>query len=191
MQALESELGHSGYVALLNHVELPQFLQTSPPDNLERNFDFAHVARLNRGLEVLYGPRGARNLATRSGRVFFSLGLKKFGILASIGDLTLRAVPLATKLKMGLSAVARVFTQVSDQTCRSEEMRLHFVYHIEQCPVCWGRSTREPIDHFHVGTLQEAMRWIGGNLDFRVTQTKCRAMGDVGCAFRIDKEPIR
>lgn len=191
LQALEETMGRQGLNALLNHTQRPFFITELPPDNLEREFDFAHVACLNQGLEELYGPRGARGLAVRSGRAFFRLGREEFGVLAGLGDLALRAMPLHTKLKLGLRAVTRIFSQFSDQDGSIEEVRLYYLYHVIQCPVCWGRRAQQPIDHFHVGVLEETMRWASRDLDFRVVQTQCAAMGDGHCVFRIDKEPLK
>ena len=51
----------------------------------------------------------------------FARGLKGFGALAGVGDLAFKVLPLSTKLKIGVPAVARIFTQFSDQSSRVEE----------------------------------------------------------------------
>lgn len=189
--AMEEVMGRNGLNALLNLVELRQFINETPPDNLEKEFDFAHVSNLLKGLDEIYGPRGGRGLALRGGRAIFSRGLKQFGALAGVGDLAFKVLPLQTKLKIGVPAVARIFTQFSDQQSRVEEYDDHFLYYIERCSMCWGRETDRPLCHVAVGILQETLRWISGGLEFRVDIVECIGQGSKAGVLRIDKEPIK
>lgn len=191
LTSLEEVMGRNGLNALLNLVSLQQFIQEPPPDNLEREFDFAHISNLNKGLEEIYGPRGGRGLALRGGRAIFSRGLRQFGALAGVSDLAFKVLPLKTKLKIGIPAVARIFTQFSDQTSHVEEFDDHFIYTIEQCSMCWGQQADRTICYIAVGILQETLRWVSGGLEFRVDEIECKAKGDENCVFRIDKEPIK
>ncbi|MCA9975441.1 MAG: 4-vinyl reductase [Anaerolineales bacterium] len=189
--SMEEVMGRNGLNALLNLTEMRQFIQEPPPDNLERQFDFAHIANLTQGLDEIYGPRGGRGLALRGGRAIFSRGLKQFGALAGIGDLAFKVLPLQTKLKIGVPAVARIFTQFSDQTSRVEEYDDHFLYYIDRCSMCWGREATRPICYIAVGILQESLRWVSGGLEFRIEEIECIAMGAKSCVFKIDKDPIK
>ncbi len=189
--AMEEVMGRNGLNALLNLVELRQFINETPPDNLEKEFDFSHISNLLRGLDEIYGPRGGRGLALRGGRAIFSRGLKQFGALAGVGDLAFKVLPLQTKLKIGVPAVARIFTQFSDQQSRVEEYDDHFLYYIERCSMCWGRETDRPLCHVAVGILQETLRWISGGLEFRVDIVECIGQGHKAGVLRIDKEPIK
>jgi hypothetical protein len=191
LAAMEEVMGRNGLNALLNLTDMRQFIHELPPDNLEREFDFAHISNLNKGLEDIYGPRGGRGLALRGGRAIFSRGLKQFGALAGVGDLAFKVLPLRTKLKIGVPAVARIFTQFSDQTSRVEEFDDHFLYYIDRCSMCWGREIDHPICFIAVGILQEALRWVSGGLEFRVDEIKCIAESAEACVFKIDKEPIK
>ena len=74
LTSLEEVMGRNGLNALLNLVELREYIQNAPPDNLEREFNFSNISNINRGLEEIYGPRGGRGLALRSGRAIFSRG---------------------------------------------------------------------------------------------------------------------
>jgi predicted hydrocarbon binding protein len=99
-------------------------------------------------------------------------------------------VPLSLKLKVGLPAMAQVFSEVSDQSSRVEERGGNYMYVIERCPVCWGRKSDKPICHAAVGLLQEGLRWVSGGKEFRVEEMKCVAIGDETCDFMIYKDPI-
>ena len=102
-----------------------------------------------------------------------------------------KVLPLQTKLKIGVPAVARIFTQFSDQTSYVEEFDDHFLYTIDRCSMCWGQETDRPICFIGVGILQETLRWVSNGLEFRVDQIACKAMGDEACIFKVDKEPIK
>lgn len=191
LASMEEVMGRNGLNALLNLTQMQNFIQEPPADNLEKQFDFINIATLTRGLEEIYGPRGARGLALRGGRAIFSRGLQYFGPLAGVGDLAFKMLPLQAKLKIGVPAVARIFSQFSDQTSRVEEFEDHFLYFIDRCSMCWGRKTERPICFIAVGILQEALRWVSGGLEFRIEEISCVATGASSCVFRIDKEPIK
>jgi hypothetical protein len=188
--AMEEIMGKNGLNAVLNMAKLSNLIDNYPPDNLDKEFDFSAYSSLNGALEEMYGPRGGRGLALRAGRASFARGLQGFGALAGVGDLAFKVLPLGAKLKMGLPAMAGIFTQVSDQISRVEEKDDHFVYVIERCPVCWGRRADKPVCHAAVGLLQEGLRWVSGGKEFRVDELTCVAMGDKNCTFAVYKEPV-
>ncbi len=190
LQAMEEVMGKNGLNAVLNMAKLPEYIQAYPPDNLDREFDFADYAALNQALDDIYGPRGGRGLALRAGRASFSRGLKNFGALAGVGDLAFRVLPLTAKLKIGIPAMARIFTQFSDQTSTVEEFSDHYIYIIHKCPVCWSRRGDKPLCHAAVGLLQEGLRWVSGGHEFKVDEISCIAVGDPTCIFHINKEPV-
>ncbi len=190
IMAMEDVMGKNGLNAILNLAGLKTYIDNYPPDNLDRQFDFADFTALNAALEDLYGPRGGRGLALRAGRACFSQGLKNFGALAGVGDLAFKVLPLVAKLKIGIPAMATVFTNFSDQVSLVAEHDDHYTYTITKCPVCFGRTADKPVCHAAVGLLQEGLRWVSGGHEFRVVETECHAKGDPNCVFVIYKEPI-
>lgn len=190
LQAMEDVMGKNGLNAILNLAGLTHMAENYPPDNLERQFDFADYSSLNGALEEMYGPRGGRGLALRAGRASFAQGLKNFGALAGAGDLAFKVLPLGAKLKVGIPAMAKIFSQVSDQESTSEERETEYLYHIHRCPVCWGRKSDKPMCHAAVGLLQEGLKWVSGGHEFKVTESACIGLGDERCTFIIQKAPI-
>lgn len=189
--AMEEVLGRNGLHALLNLADMQEFARELPPDDLKKAFDFAHISNLNRGLEEIYGEKDSRRYILRGGRALFARGLSQFGALAGVGDLAFKVLPLQTKLRIGVPAIARIFTQFSDQTSYVEEADDCFYYFIDRCSMCWGRQHDKPIGHTAIGILQQALRWVGGGLEFRIQEEECVCMGARRGVFRIDKEPIR
>jgi predicted hydrocarbon binding protein len=191
LDALSDIMGENGLKAVLNLAHLPELIDNYPLDNLQKEFDFADVSAINQALEEMYGPRGGRGLALRVGRSTFADALKNFGALAGAGDMAFKILPLHTKMRIGIPAMARIFSQLSDQYSTSKEVDDTFVYTIHRCPVCWGRSELDkPVCFIAVGLLQEGLKWLSGGKEFRINESKCIAMGDAVCEFVIQKKPL-
>jgi predicted hydrocarbon binding protein len=189
--ALEEVMGKNGLNAILNLAHLPHLIDNFPPDNLERGFNFADYSAFNTALEEMYGPRGGRGLAQRAGRATFNDALRNFGALAGVGDLAFKVLPLQAKLRIGLPAMAKIFSTISDQHSTVSERHDEFVYTIHRCPVCWGRkNVDKPVCYIATGLLQESLKWVSGGNEFRVNESHCIAMGDPTCEFVIQKTPI-
>jgi len=191
IKALEEVMGKNGLNAILNLSGLTHYIDNYPPDNLEKQFDFSELSGLGIALEEMYGPRGGRGLALRAGRATFADALKNFGALAGVGDMAFKVLPLQAKLRIGLPAMARIFSQISDQHSTVEEKENEFIYTIHKCPVCWGRhDVDKPVCFIATGLLQEGLKWVSGGNEFRVNESLCHALGDEVCEFIIQKEPI-
>jgi len=190
LEAMEEVMGKGGINAVLNLAKLPHFIHNYPPNNLARELDFADFTAINQAIEEMYGPRGGRGLALRAGRASFAQGLSNFGALIGVSELAFKVIPLGTKLKVGLRAMAESFSTFSDQESFVAEEEDRFIYTIKTCPVCWGRTTDKPVCFAAVGLLQEGLRWVSGGKDFRVEEIACHAQGDEACQFAIYKKPL-
>jgi predicted hydrocarbon binding protein len=190
LEVLEDIMGKNGLNSVLHKAGLEQLIESYPPDNLRREFDFADFSTLNQALDDTYGPRGGRVFALRGGKAAVKAGLEAFGAAVGIGGLAMKVLPNAAKLKIGLPAMAQIFTRFSDQTSHVQEKDDRFVYIIDKCPVCWGRHSDRPICHGAVGLLQGGVHWASGGKDYKVVQTRCHAMGHQDCRFDIYKEAL-
>lgn len=191
LKALEEVMGKNGLNAILNLAHLPHLIENFPPDNLRREFNFSDFSAINLALEEMYGPRGGRGLALRAGRAAFADSLRNFGALAGVGDLAFKVLPLHIKMRIGIPAMAKIFSQISDQYSTVKEREKDYVYTIHRCPVCWGRSNSDrPVCFVAVGLLKEGLKWLSGGNEFRVDEAHCVAMGDDVCDFVIQKSPM-
>jgi predicted hydrocarbon binding protein len=188
--AMEEVLGRSGVNAVLTMADLSPLINCYPPNNLDLVFNFQDVSKIQSALEDLYGPLGGRGVALRSGRTAFKYGLREFGSRLGITDLAFRLLPLNEKLRTGLVAFANAFNRFSDQKVRLEETPDRIYWHIERCPLCWGRHTESPACHLAVGVLQEALQWVSSGKHFLVEETCCIAHGDPTCTIVIEKRPV-
>jgi predicted hydrocarbon binding protein len=158
---------------------------------LAREFDFADFGAIGQSIEEMYGPRGGRGLALRAGRAAFAQGLSEFGSVIGASELAFKVIPMQTKVKVGLKAMAETFTKFSDQPSDVTDGDDYFIYTIYRCPVCWGRKSDDRhICYGAVGILQEGLRWVSGGKDFKVEEVECVAAGAENCVFHIFKEPL-
>jgi hypothetical protein len=190
LQAMEEVMGRGGINAVLNLAKLPELIDQYPPNNLAREFDFADFSGINKAIEDMYGPRGGRGLALRAGRASFAQGLSEFGAVIGVSELAFKVIPLGTKIRVGLRAMAETFSKFSDQPSEVREEDERFVYIIHKCPVCWGRHSERAICFAAVGILQEGLRWVSGGRDFRIEEFSCISQDNDKCRFAIYKEPI-
>jgi predicted hydrocarbon binding protein len=187
----EEVLGKSGLNALLNLASLSNLIDNYPPANMEREFDFADYTAILVALEELYGPRGGRGLALRAGRATFNDIYKNYGAMAGVTDLAFKVLPLQLKIRIGLPAAAKTFSQASDQLTTVQESDTAFIWTVHRCPSCWTRQgSDKPVCYVTVGFLQASLQWVSSGHEFRVNESKCCAMGDTICEFVIQKEPI-
>jgi predicted hydrocarbon binding protein len=192
IESIKEITGKNGINTILNFANLSSLVDNYPPDNLDRAFDFAHFSMINQALDEIYGVRGGRGLALRVGRTTFDDVLKDYGALAGVSDVAFKILPIQTKIWNGLKAMAKVFSERSDQLSSVENLDDAYVYTIQHCPICWGRKDKDhPVCYYMVGLLKEGLSWVSGGKEFRIHETKCIAAGGEVCEFVIPKEPIK
>ena len=191
LESIQEIVGKNGLNSILNYSGLGSLIDNFPPDNLDRSFDFAHFSIINQALTEIYGERGGRGIALRIGKVTFEDVLKDYGAMAGVGDFAFKILPMQGKIKFGLNAMAKIFSEKSDQGSSWLDEGESYIYKVERCPVCWGRKDQDhPVCYYMVGLLQGGLHWVSGGKEFQVVETKCIAMGDQACEFEIPKRPI-
>jgi bacteriochlorophyll 4-vinyl reductase len=190
LTALEEISGQHGVNAILNLAKLPHLVNNYPPNNLNRGFRFQEFGAIQQTLEEMYGVRGGRALALRAGRETWKYALKEFAPVLGITDLAVRMLPLGIKLKIGLDVFAETFNKFSDQRVRLAEDERGYLWIIERCPVCWGRSAKTPCCHLAVGLLEQSLDWVSRGKRFKVEEVECIANGAEACVIVISKKPI-
>ena len=100
IQSLEEVMGKNGLNAILNLAGLNHYIESYPPDNLDKGFDFAELSAIGVALEEMYGPRGGRGPQSSSDWMFilklFPLPLPmkaERGKSDIMGPLTIRQKP--------------------------------------------------------------------------------------------------
>ena len=185
LQGMEEVIGGVGMQQVLGQASLGPLVQDSA-----RAFPFDSIASLHAALEVVYGAPGGRGLALRIGRACFTYGLHEYGSMLGLTEIAFRLLPLQMKVHMGAKSLAGLFNQQTDQLVRLEEQPEFLLWHIERCPLCWGRHAEAPTCHMAVGLLQESLYWLSGGKIFNVEETHCIARGDPACTVVIHRIPI-
>ncbi len=185
LMALEQSLGPPGFQAVLGRAGL-RHLAIYPADNLERGFPVGLIPRLMAALEEMYGVGRGRELAFQTGRACFYLGISDFGILADAADWLFPLLPSLTRARVGLETLAEAFNRFTDGNIQIQKQDDHFLWVVERCEVCQGRTSSSPCCHLLAGLLQETVRWATGRDSVRVTEVVCAAAGGPHCAMEID-----
>lgn len=192
LEAIQEVIGPSALADLLHQVGLERYDGALPPNNFQREFDFAEFSTLTVGLEQLQAtdPHDP-SLPYEASRLCFTGGMKNFGALAGFSQVSLgfQVLPTPVKVKMGLQALAMVFTTLSDQHTEVEERSDCYLYLIRRCPICWGRHADHPLCAGGGALIAEGLHWITQH-HYRVTEIQCFASGDDACTFQIDKTPL-
>lgn len=183
--SFEEIIGHDGLSAVLNHSDLNYLIATFP-DNNEPGLPFDEFSRIHLSLEQLYGPRGGRGIALRSGRQCFINGLREFGEEYGITDTEFRVFPLDKKISTGIGILASVLNDNSSQLIKVREQSDRILWIVDHCPICWDRQTDTQVCYMTVGMLQEGLFWVSGGRLFNVEEMECIAKGDRNCTIEID-----
>jgi predicted hydrocarbon binding protein len=183
-------MGENGLNAVFKRGNLEWLIHRLPPDDMQRQFDFADYAALAAAVEEIYGPRGAKVLLARAGRQAFANGISGFTERLGVAGLALKAIPFQLKMGRFLKNIAKTYSESSDRKCDLLEGNDHYLFINRTCPVCWGRTLSKPGCHITLGFLQEATHWISNGAEFEVRQVSSIACGDPSCDFKISKTPF-
>lgn len=190
IQAMEEILGRNGLNAILNLASLTDLIDNGSHQKKYERLPFEAVACLHSALEGFYGPHGGRGVALRIGRACFQEGLREFGPMHGLTDLPFRLLPAQLRFSTGATVLAEIFNKYSDQRVRLEHKEKLLLWHIDSCPLCWGRKTNNPCCQMAVGLLQESLYWMSGGKFYQVEETACIACGDSACTIVIEKTPM-
>jgi predicted hydrocarbon binding protein len=189
LTAMTEIVGLHGVRATLNLAGLSHLVDNFPPNNLEPGFTFSEMAAVQVALEEIFGVRGGRALAQRTGRETFKYAQKDFMPLLGIADLAFRPLHLGLKIRIGLEVFAETFNKFTDQKVRLADGGQSHLWIIERCPVCWNREASNPCCHLAVGLLEESLNWVSSGRQFSVREIECKATNNENCVIAIQKKP--
>jgi hypothetical protein len=187
--SLEDVAGENGVKAILNMAGQSNLIGNYPPPNMEGEFDFSRYSMIIAALDDLYGGKGSQILALRAGNAIFAESLKDLKIPMDPKSESFQSKSLVEKIETGLCLVHATITKTKTTSIpRTKDGQ--FLYSVEHCPICWGRTTSTPRCFLTAGLLQAAVRWVTNGLEFNVTQVKAHSCGDASCDYIVPLTPI-
>ncbi len=190
LEALRDILGSNGIDVLLKIAGLARWIDVPPPDDLEKEVDFADFSRLCAVMDEFYGLRGGHGVARRAAWASYGPLRQALADIPDVANWDKVDLVLEKKIKGVLVGTSRILSGVSDQYTTVEEDDASFFFTVHQCPVCWGRTYDIPLCHSILGALEEAVRWTTSGIPFKIEEIQCKATGHEVCQFRISKTPI-
>lgn len=190
LEGVQEIIGKAGLNAIFNLAHLTHLMPVSDLGKYDHDLTFADLSAIQQALEELYGPRGGRGVALRSGRVFFKFFLRSFGDQMAMTSLDYRMLPTPHRVKTGLHSMADTLSGLCSQQILVREDPEAWYWQSDHCPWCWQRQMEEFMCHFNVGMLQEYGTWAGGGKVYHVMETECIAKGASNCTIRIEKKSI-
>ncbi len=185
---MEEIIGHSGVVAVLNFARLPGLLDHFNQRDFPVALAYSELGKIQAALEKLYGSRGGRGIALRSGRSCFNYSLREYGKELGLLSLSYRLMTASAKISAGLSLVIGHLSDLFATPIELSEQADHYSITIQNCPVCYQRKVNVEVCHLIVGFLQEFLYWISGGKFYNVHETSCAAAGTNACVIQIDKQ---
>lgn len=190
MLSLEEVLGTHGLNTLLNQAGQADLIGNYPPNDTDKEFDYSNFSAIAGALEEIYGPKGARMMARRSGTLTFNQMIKDFGAPLDVEGKDFAGKQLQEKIAAGLMVIRGLFSNTREEPyVRLDSGR--FLYSVHYCPACWGRTTKDPSCFLISGILHSCLHWVTGGFEFEVRQTKAHSCGDATCDFEISPDPVK
>ncbi len=193
--ASEEVVGKNGLSVLLRQAGLERLIDNYPPEQLKISADitFGDYASLNVALHSFFG-RAGRSMALRIGRQTARYAIERQGpLFGTAALLAAKVLPLATQIKMGISAMQLGLRKLSQSVGEDRRLSIEdrgdvFAYIDADCSMSAGKRANEPLGWIQTGVLQEALSWQTGR-DLDVEQVACRSMGAPASVWEIRKTP--
>ncbi len=184
--ALEQTAGPSSLAEVLKQAGVRGPKSGIPPGPL----DFVEIAAFNAALTTVYGERGGRGVAQRTGNALFNIGLKQYGVLNGITAPQFARLPTTAQAHLSLMGLAAVFSHISDQATHLHDRGESWHIIVDPSPFAWGLHTDKPTCQLLMGTWQACLSWATNGYEFVIYETDCMACGAAYCTFQINKRPI-
>lgn len=194
---MEEVLGQEQTKTVVTRAGLERLKHSYPPNTMERELTFGDYARLNQAVIDASGSQ-APQVLTRIGRISMQIAMRESPFLAgtdatqhffSVIGAALKFMPTESRMRVVLHTMATAMGRTARTRINVEEDPEGFLWDVEECPACWGRTSSVPSCWLATGMLQEALQWATGGKEFQVEEITCHAIGHAHCRHRISKQP--
>ena len=181
-------IGKTGVDAIYSSLKFP----LSPGFNQvnREKIAFSELSAIQSVLEAKYGRRGGQGIALRAGRASSSLIFRKFGQRMGLSNLDYRLLPTPTRIKAGLEALAKIFTELCCEPFLAKEDEEAWIWQVLTNPVSRLQQSEGSCSYFIVGLLQEFVSTISGGKIYNIVEADCLAAGADPYTFRVYKQAL-
>jgi predicted hydrocarbon binding protein len=183
--AIRQVLGEKGAKDIYKSAKLDVKLASLPPDDSDRTFMEQDYAHLLHTIEVTYGERGPRILH-RIGKESFHIILRDQPGWMGTAKRVMSLWSPEQRIEFMLEAIIDTQHKTNPQTEIWLEGKDGQLAYIEQnCFVCYGRQSSQPVCYLTTGFISEAIHWAAER-EIEVKETACTATGDAYCRFTVE-----
>jgi predicted hydrocarbon binding protein len=182
MDGLTAAAGEKGRDMALRHSGLEQYIE-NPPAMSETEFVPAEeYVALVQALYDVFG-KGSKALLIYAGEEMMRRGME--GMPKFFGSV-MKFLPGGLKKQGIFKLMASQAAKTTGLPVTVEFDKGKVTYSDSGCAVCDGRHADEPMCHFESGILLAAAE-SGTGKKHRVTEVKCKALGDEACVWVIEE----
>lgn len=174
-------IGQAGLNAVLNRA------QSFHREYAQKAEEGACARDIQAALEELYGQRGGRGVALRSGRVSFDQLLRTEGQQMGLMELNYRMLPSPARIFMGLQLLAERFSGLTASAVTIEDAADAWQWHISAGQDASAAGGMQGICHFMIGFLQEYLMWASGGKYHHVEEVAYEPGDEQSCVIRLEK----
>lgn len=195
LNAAENVLGKEVLEEILSENQLGYLIDNYPTDvmQISNTIVLKDYANLSTAIVKQYEVEGQEKVI-QIGRISAQPALENQGKLLNFAARsTLKLLPMSVQIKTVLNSVKSDIEKIYGPAGYPTDLKLEergdkWAYIDEDCALCAGKISNQPICGIWTGTLQESLHWLTKK-EFKVEQVSCRAMGDSACVWEVDKKP--
>ncbi len=190
VEGVQEMIAQAGLNALIHRALSDGLMEKNPTAGSSVLLEPGDIKALHIAADKVYGPRGARGIALRSGRAGFGYFLRKYGELLGFETMEYRLLPSRIRLGKGLERIAEMLREQCGLDVQVENDGRNWFWRVENCPECLDQQSESSLCHFTAGFLQEYLSWASGGKYYQVTELQCRSCGAEACVFQIDQRAL-
>ncbi len=180
-EVVSEVVGDKARDIIFRNAGLSRVLESPPDYTWDKEFTNEEQIKIYKETIDLVGPVGAQGILRLIGYKAVETPVVKFGILNHMKDLPKEEQILkAFQLLQVAINKGKVIEETNDFP----------MFDVFDCLICAGTKSRKPYCSNFVGTFQFLTDWVYGKGIYQVRETKCRALGDDTCLFKIEEREV-
>jgi predicted hydrocarbon binding protein len=200
LDQVEGMMGRRSLIMLLRQADLSDYVDAPPPLDETPSITVEQYSTLLAQVYHIFGPRGARPIFLRAGRMVAAEIRRQRPALFAVAGTVLRLLPVAKRMEIVLDKLAEQGEDLFGTPHLLDEQDNAFIIEMPDCTYCAeiarshsseGNAAQSmpisrPVCHIPVAAVAEMMEWATGQRHL-VEEVACIARGDPACILRVSK----